>query len=272
MALTQFYREHPAASAAVRRLPCRAARDAGRPAALLDKDMLNATPCFNAKPWPATLRAARLAAPLAMLLGATAAHAQTTPCDAIFEPVLAAGIAEADLHLRRQWRMIEGTWVTAYTLEGEKANPFDASKLRGPPAALSQGKATPAQVKAAPSAGPASPRAAPLPPITGFATARDVRCNANAASARPDVVLVYWAAGVRFQEGRGPWSAPLPGAVIAVIQLRRAGDGWTIVDRTAEGGVMPPDARRSPPHDTLARDLATSPWQPSRKPRKVRRG
>ncbi|MEQ1712327.1 MAG: hypothetical protein ABL908_13120, partial [Hyphomicrobium sp.] len=106
-----------------------------------------------------------------MLLGATAAHAQTTPCDAIFEPVLAAGIAEADLQLRRQWRMIEGTWVTAYTLEGEKANPFDVSKRRGPPATPHQGNATPHQGNATPHQGNAAPHQGNAAPSHDKATA-----------------------------------------------------------------------------------------------------
>lgn len=193
-----------------------------------------------------------LLAALAMMTGALPALAQTTPCEAIFEPMLMAGISQADLHLKRQWRMIDGAWVAAYRLEGEKPNPFDPARLGQP----SPEKPSPA---------------APLPPITGFATARDVRCNASTASAKPDVMLVYTAAGVRFQEGKGPWSGVVPDAALAVIQLRRAGAGWTLIDRTAERGAMPPDAQRSPPHDTLARQLATIPWLPPRKRRKAAR-
>ncbi len=209
-----------------------------------------------------------------MLIAATSARAQTTPCEAIFEPVLAAGIAEADRHLRQQWAMIDGNWVAAYRLEGEKANPFDPARLREKsqqrPAATAPG-ALVGPKPPQPGAAQANPALAALPPIAGYATARDVRCNTTAASAKSDVVLVYMAAGVRFQEGKGPWSAVLPNAVIAAIQLRRMGDGWTIIDRTAEGGVMPPDAKRSPPDDALARQLATVPWLPPRRSRKSRR-
>lgn len=209
-----------------------------------------------------------LLAALAMMTAALPAIAQTTPCDAIFEPMLASGIAEADLHLRRQWRMFEATWVAAYRLEGEKANPFDPARLRAlSPQRPAEGKPGPSQAQPRAKTTPA----APLPPITGFATARDVRCNASAASAKPDVILVFTAAGVRFQEGRGPWSAVVPNTALAIIQLRRAGTGWTLVDRTAERGAMPPDAQRSPPHDTLARQLATIPWLPPRKRRKAQR-
>lgn len=196
--------------------------------------------------------AALVLAAAALPTGVTPVFAQTTPCEAIFEPVLAAGVSQADMHLRRQWRMIDGAWVAAYRLDGEKVNPFDPARLRElspqPPAT-----------------------AKPLPPITGFATARDVRCNASAASAMADVMLVYTAAGVRFQEGKGPWSGVVPDAALAVIQLRRAGPDWTLIDRTAERGAMPPDAQRSPPHDTLARQLATIPWLPPRKRRKSAR-
>lgn len=215
-----------------------------------------------------------LLAAAAMLSGVTPALAQMTPCDAIFEQALSAGITEADRHLRQQWAMIDGTWVSAYRLEGEKPNPFDPRRLGeiSPPRTA---EGTPGAAATQPPARPAPPPATtstPLPPITGFATARDVRCNASASYAKPDVLLVYTAQGVRFQEGKGPWSAVLPSAVVAAIHLRRAGAGWTIVDRTAEGGVMPPDAKRTPPPDALARRLATVPWLPPRKSRKIRRG
>lgn len=205
---------------------------------------------------------AAIALACATLDATTPARAQTTPCGAIFETALAGGVAQAEQHLQKQWAMIDGTWVAAYRLEGEKVNPLDPSRLR---------EQRPAPGTDRPAAG-AAPQPKPLPPVTGFASARDVRCNASAASAKADVLLVYTAAGVRFQEGKGPWSDVLPRAVIAAIQLRRAGAGWTLVDRTAEAGVMPPDARRSPPEDALARKLATQPWSAARKRQRVRRG
>ena len=208
---------------------------------------------------------AMVLAAAAILFGVSPVVAQTTPCEAVFEPTLTGGIAQADAYLRRQWAMIGSNWVAAYRLEGEKSSPFDPDRLR------QQLPQRPAEGTAGKPAAPGPRKAAPLPPITGFATARDVRCNATAASARPDVLLIYTAAGVRFQEGKGPWSEVIPDAVVAAIHLRGAGNGWTIVDRTAERGAMPPDANRTPPPDTLARSLATEPWLPTKRRRKPRR-
>lgn len=180
--------------------------------------------------------------------------AQTTPCEAVLDPVLAEGIAEANARLRLEWRMLDGTWVTAYRLEGEKPNPFDAPKQKLSAAALDRAAAD-----------------APPTPIDGFASAIDVRCNATASSARPEVALIYSAGGLRFKEGKGRWSAPLRDVPIAVVALRRAGARWAVIDRSADKAVLPPDARRSPPPETLAAELATLPWATPRSTRRPAR-
>ena len=174
--------------------------------------------------------------------GTTPLQAQTTPCEAIFEPVLAQAIAEANLRLRLSWRMLDDAWVTAYVIEPAKINPFDPDRLgERPPAA--RGK-------------PPTPAA----PVVGHASARDVRCNASASSAVEGTTIAYIASAVRFQEGSGPWSAILPNATIASFVLKRTAAGWTLVDRSAEHGVLPPDARLSAPSDTIAQSLAAKPW------------
>lgn len=219
-----------------------------------------------------TLPAATAAA-LVVMAGAPL-HAQTTPCEAIFEPRLAEGIAATHARLRRDWRILDEAWVTTYTIEPARQSPFDPDRLGGA-ADGARPAAGPAERASdpAPKRGPGGRDARPAPAVTivGHVSARDVRCNASAAAAADAVTVVYSAAAMRFQEAPGPWSAALPDATLAAFVLLRSRDGWTLLDRTADRGVLPPDARLSAPADGVARTLATKPWQRSRRPRRTRR-
>lgn len=191
-------------------------------------------------------------AALLPLTAAATASAQTTPCEAVFEPALAGALAMARARVRLEWRDLGPAWSTRYRLEGEKTNPFDAARLKA------------ARPQPAPPSerlpGPAAAAAKPLPPVEGFASAYDVRCNASAASAADAVKVVFTASALRFKEGRGPWSDVLREAPIASYLLMRSHNGWTVIDRTADDAVLPPDARRDLPPEGLAQKMASEPW------------
>jgi hypothetical protein len=54
-------------------------------------------------------------------------------------------------------------------------------------------------------------------------------------------VVRYYTSAITFHEGQG-WSPPLRGGAIQVLGITRQGDGWRLLDRSAELTVLLPGA------------------------------
>lgn len=172
---------------------------------------------------------------------ADTAWAQTTPCDAISDPVMQDGIAGARTRMRLEWRDIDGIWTTGYVLKGETPNPF---------ALVTEPR-------------PAKPLAAvpPTAPIKGYVAARVVRCNVIVTSWPARTLRVrFSAAAVRFQEARSPWSPPIPDGILGEFAMAHEGGRWTMTDLSAEKSVLPPDRRLDMPPETIARTVTRAAW------------
>ena len=155
--------------------------------------------------------------------GAGLAQAQTAPglaqakqieptaiaCDQVADGRLREAIAKAKELLSRFWLSHERGLFAAYTMPGEKRNPFDLT-----------------------------PKAADSGPRNGVVQARPPRCSTLPGVIDGAIVVRFSTAFYRFFEDGHGWSPPLRDGLLLEAVVERSGETWHTRDTGSEKSIL----------------------------------
>lgn len=135
-------------------------------------------------------------------------------CTGATEPRLREAIAQASELLGQTWTATDRGHFAAYTMEGEKRNPFDLS-----------------------------PKAPDSGPRDGLVQARPPGCTWRAGEAAGTVMVRFATPFYRFHEAGPGWSAPLRNGLMLEAVVERAGEAWRARDAGSEQSVLLPEQK-----------------------------
>ncbi|MEZ5816406.1 MAG: hypothetical protein R3D44_04930 [Hyphomicrobiaceae bacterium] len=143
---------------------------------------------------------------------------------------VATGLDAARRMLERTWLARERTLFAAYTMPGEKRNPFDLS-----------------------------PRAPDSGPRDGFVEAQQPVCTFRASPTGGGSLEVRFTSPFyRFYEAGPGWSPPMRKGLLLEVQLAPAPEGWNAVSPPSELTVLLPDQKPHKPE--TGRLPPAAPW------------
>ena len=149
-------------------------------------------------------------------------------CTSAADAAQREAIARATELLALQWLATERGRFAAYTMAGEKRNPFDLS--------------------------PKSPDAAPR---DGVVQARPPACAWQPVATGNALVVRFTTPFYRFYEAGPGWSAPLRNGIMLEATVARAGENWQASDTSGERGILLPEQKpRAARAATLPPDAA----------------
>jgi hypothetical protein len=129
-----------------------------------------------------------------------------------------AALALADQHVKARWRFDGPNIHTAFDAKPPVANPFDLAAAK----AAAEGKLDDT-------------------PIRGHVWGQGFACRVEARGPSGPFIVRYFTSVAAFHEGQG-WSAPLPGGALQVLVLVRQGEGYRLIDRSADETMLLPGA------------------------------
>jgi hypothetical protein len=120
--------------------------------------------------------------------------------------------ARAEAHWRSRWLQVGYNWYTAYEIRPKPRNPFDQTAKVEPP----------------------------VVPVPGMIWANTLVCELSPGANPNETVARVAARGIAFFENRR-WAAPLAPSVMMEVVITKGADTLTLVDRTAESGLVMPE-------------------------------
>ncbi len=137
-------------------------------------------------------------------------------------------IAKATELLGRLWLPTERGQFAAYTMAGEKRNPFDLS-----------------------------PKEPDSGPRDGIVQARPPKCTWRTDEASAAIVVRFMTPFYRFHETGPGWSPPLRNGLMLEAAMTRAGESWLARDTSGEQGILLPEQKpRAAQANALPPDIA----------------